>query len=297
MTKTILVPLDGSRLAEAALDPARFFASAWKADVTLMHIIEQGAPQEVHHERHLTRPEEAEAYLQEVAKRAFPPDIHIETHVHSAPVADVPGSIVEHAAEFHPDLIVMCTHGGGTVGRLIFGSVAQQVVAQGSTPLLIIKPDSGSDAFKLEKILVPLDPSSAHDDSLPIAQEIASNSKAQLLLLSVTPSQRTLQGGQAAAGTFMPATAQAFLDLHEENTRAHLQSHVNALRAEGLEAAAGVLRGDPAAAISSAAEDLRVDLIILTTHRRAGLGAFWARSVAPSVAQRVRVPILLIPLA
>jgi nucleotide-binding universal stress UspA family protein len=297
MTKSILVPLDGSTLAEAAMAPARFFAEAWEASVTLIHIIEQGAPQEVHHERHLTRPGEAEAYLQQVAGRAFPPDIKVQIHVHTAPVADVPRSIVEHADEFRTDLIVMCTHGGSTMGRLIYGSVAQQVVAQGNTPLLLIKPDGEAGAFKLDSVLVPLDPTSAHDDSLTFAQELARTFSAELLLVSVTPSPSTLPGSQAAAGTFMPATAHAFLDIHEENTRAHLQGHVDALRAEGLEVTAGVLRGDPAAAISSAADDLRVDLIIFTTHRRAGLGAFWARSVAPSVAQRTRIPILLIPLA
>jgi nucleotide-binding universal stress UspA family protein len=217
--------------------------------------------------------------------------------VHTAPVADVPRSIVDHVTEFEPDLIVMCTHGRGGVGRLVYGSVAQQVVGQGSSPLLLVKPEASPPPFELERILLPLDPESGHDEGLPVGRDIALAFQAELFLLSVTHSAATMPGEQAAAGTFMPATAQAFLDIREENTRAHLQEHVNSLRAEGLEAAAGVLRGDAAGAILSAAGALDVDLIILCTHGRAGLSAFWARSVAPTVAQRAGVPILLIPLA
>jgi nucleotide-binding universal stress UspA family protein len=46
----------------------------------------------------------------------------------------------------------------------------------------------------------------------------------------------------------------------------------------------------------SLSEKLKVDLIVLTTHRKAGTAAFWAGSVAPNVVRRAHVPILLIPL-
>ena len=72
MFKHILVPLDGSHLAEAALAPAARIAGTLGAPVTLIHIIEQEAPREVHKDRHLTQADEAQAYLREVAARAFP---------------------------------------------------------------------------------------------------------------------------------------------------------------------------------------------------------------------------------
>ena len=56
MFKHILVPLDGSNLSEAALTPAAILAEKFKAPVTLLHVIEQGAPSEVHADRHLTKP-------------------------------------------------------------------------------------------------------------------------------------------------------------------------------------------------------------------------------------------------
>jgi nucleotide-binding universal stress UspA family protein len=295
MFKNILVPLDGSKLSEASLAPAAFLAQTLKSPVTLLHIIEQDAPTEVHKERHLTRPDEAEAYLKEAALRAFPPGVKVETHVHTAPVADVVRSIVEHATtEFQPDLIVTCTHGRGGMRAVLFGNIAQQVVAQGATPLLLIKP--GASGFKLDKILVPLDPDSAHDDSLPLSASLAKSFHAELHLLSVVPTFSTLGGEQAATGNLTPATTQALLDMKEENARKDLHTHIDQFQKAGLKASAEVARGDPASTIVKAAEQSSSDMIILSTHGKAGMGAFWARSVAPKVAQRTKTPLLLIPL-
>jgi nucleotide-binding universal stress UspA family protein len=295
MFKNILVPLDGSKLSEAALGPAAVLAAQLHSHVTLLHVIEQDAPAEVHKEHHLTNPNEASQYLQEVAKRAFPAGVDVETHVHSAAVSDVANSIVQHASsEFEPDLIVTCTHGRGGMRDMLFGSIAQQVVNQGSTPLLLIRP--GTPAFDLHEILVPLDPDSMHDDSLPVAESLAKAFGAQLRLLSIVPTFSTLTGQQAATSSLMPGTTQAMLDIREDNARTHLREHVDAMQKQGIDSTADVARGDPAATILKAAEQLECDLIVLSTHGKAGVGAFWARSVAPHVAQRTKKPLLLIPL-
>ena len=295
MFKHILVPLDGSNLSEASLSPAAFLADRLGSPVTLLHVIEQDAPSEVHKERHLTNSEEAKAYLNDAAQRAFPPNVKVETHVHTAPVSDVARSIVEHATtEFQPDLIVTCTHGRSGVHDLLFGSIAQQIVAQGQTPLLLIKP--GGPRFKLDLVLVPLDPDSMHDNSLPTSKSFAKNFNCELHLMSVIPTFLTLAGEQAASGNLMPATTQAFLDMKEENTKKDLQTHLDEFHKIGLKASAEVARGDPASTIVKTAEQSNADMMILTTHRKAGMGAFWARSVAPKVAQRTKTPLLLIPL-
>jgi nucleotide-binding universal stress UspA family protein len=295
MFTNILVPLDGSKLSEASLDSAAVLAQTLKSHVMLLHVIEQDAPTEVHREHHLTKADEAHAYLENVAARAFSPEVKVETHVHTAPVSDVASSIVEHAiTEFNPDLIVTCTHGRSGVRDALFGSIAQQIVAQGAAPLLLIRPTS--PPFKVGKILVPLDPDSMHDDGLPLAESLAKSFDAELHLLSVVPTFSTLTGEQAAASSLMPATTQAMLDMREETARAHLRGHVEALRAKGLKGSAEVARGDPTATILKSAEQAGADLIILSTHGKAGVGAFWARSVAPHVAQRTKIPLLLIPL-
>ncbi|MGE5071936.1 MAG: universal stress protein [Anaerolineae bacterium] len=295
MFNNILVPLDGSRLSEAALGPASVFAEKLHSHVTLLHVVEQGAPAEVHKEHHITSAEEASAYLRQVAQRAFPAGLDVETHVHTAPVSDVANSIVEHAtSEFKPDLIVTCTHGRGGVRDALFGSIAQQVVSRGTTPLLLIRPDSPK--FKLETLLAPLDPDSVHDEGLPLAEALAKAFGARLVLLSVVPTFGTLTGEQAATGSLMPGTTQAMLDIREETARADLKQHLNTLAERDILSSAEVARGDPAQTILKFADQTNSDLIVLSTHGKAGVGAFWARSVAPQVAQRTKRPLLLIPL-
>ena len=69
MFQHLLVPLDGSRMAESALPTAAWLAARAGATLTLVHVIEKNAPSEVHSERHLVSPEEAGDYLAEVASR------------------------------------------------------------------------------------------------------------------------------------------------------------------------------------------------------------------------------------
>jgi nucleotide-binding universal stress UspA family protein len=94
----------------------------------------------------------------------------------------------------------------------------------------------------------------------------------------------------------LPITTAALLDIKEENATEHLQEHLDALHSAGLRAAAEVARGDPASEIVKSAEKAGADLIVLSTHRKAGMSAFWARSVAPNVANHSTLPLLLIPL-
>ena len=297
MLKNILIPLDGSQLAEAALPAAELLATKLNVPVTLLHVIEQNAPESVHKEHHLTKADEAETYLKELASQAFSEKTKVDFHVHSAQVKDVPQSIVEHAAEFNPDLIIMCAHGNSGIRDFLFGRIAQQVVVNGATPLLLLQPmTSEKKPFKLRRILLPLDSESRHDDSLPMAQDLAKSFDAEIYLLSVVPTFSTLHGAEAAASTVLPTTVSALLDAKEESAKQHLQEHLNDLFRSGYRTSAEVARGDPAQTIVNVAERLHADMIILSTHRHAGLSAFWERSVAPNVVRRTRIPILLIPL-
>src|ERR1043165_829981 len=298
MFNHILVPLDGSKLAEAAVPVAASLAQVLNAPVTLLHLIEQEAPHEIHKERHITDPDEASAYLQDVAKRGFPDGIKVDWHVHTTAIKDVANNSVEQAmTEFQPDLIVMCTHGHGGVRDLLYGSIAQQVVAQGLTPLLLIKPKADTSViFNPQKILVPLDSGPVHDASLPAARELARAYKSTVHLLTVIPTFRTVAGETAAASSLLPSTTSAMLDINVENAVEDLQEHLDELKQAKFQVTAEVARGDPATEVVNISEKNNVDLIVLTTHRKAGTAAFWARSVAPNIARRTRVPLLLIPL-
>jgi nucleotide-binding universal stress UspA family protein len=85
--------------------------------------------------------------------------------------------------------------------------------------------------------------------------------------------------------------------LKVENAKKDLQTHIDALHKGQIKAIAEVARGDPASVIVKTAKKSISDMIILSTHRKAGMGAFWARSVAPKVAQKTKTPLLLIPLS
>ena len=298
MFKHILVPLDGSTLAEAALPAAVSLAQTFKAPVTLLHVIEHDAPDEIHRDRHLTEAGEAEAYLEMIAERSFPPKIKVNLHVHSSPVANVARSIVDHSSdEIQPDLIILCSHGNSGMHALVFGNIAQEVAAASGTPVLLIKPDETVNSFQLHHILVPLDNESVHDKALPTAELLAKAYKAELNMLCVIPTLGTLSGEQAAVSNMLPATAAAYLDIAEEIALDHFQGHLNAFKRKGIRATAEIARGDPAPVIAKTAEKIGAELIIFGTHGRAGLDAFWNRSVAAAVARRTDIPLLLIPLS
>ncbi|WP_172683954.1 universal stress protein, partial [Desulfosarcina cetonica] len=170
----ILVPLDGSALAEAALPPAVFLAAQLNARITLIHIIEAGAPSSIHGERHLTQIEEADAYLREIGARHFPAGVKVDRHVHAAPMKDVADGIVLHEDEIAPDLVVMCSHGHGGLRRMLFGRIAHQVAASGTIPVLLIQPKAGDhqQPFQCRRILAPTEGTALHAKGLAAAVDL-----------------------------------------------------------------------------------------------------------------------------
>jgi nucleotide-binding universal stress UspA family protein len=297
MFKHLLVPLDGSALAETALPAAVYLAQTLKASVTLIHVIERHAPLTIHGERHLTGVKEARAYLDEVAGRTFPHDWPVERHVHSSEVGDVARSLVAHVGELSPDLIVMCTHGHGGLRHRLFGSMAQQVIALGTTPLLLIRPplNGTPHPFACRQVLAPLDGKPDHEQGLALAASLAQACEAVLHLVMVVPTLHTLAGERAATATLLPGATSALLDMTVLDAGEYLSHHATRLRAAGLSVLAEVYRGDPVTTIIHTARRVEADLIVLGTHGKAGMEAFWSGSVASKIAGRSSIPLLLVP--
>lgn len=297
MFRHLLVPLDGSRLAEAALPAATYLAQTLGARVMLVHVIESNAPQEIHGERHLTDTDEAYAYLNEVATRAFPSGVRVERHVHTSEVKDVARTIADHVGELGSDLIVMCTHGRGGLRTWLFGSIAQQVVALGRTPVLLIQPTRAGalPAFACQRLLVPLDGDPDHEQGLSVAAGLAQACAADLHLVMVVPTLHTLSGQRAATARLLPGATSALLDLTQQGAEEYLRRQVAQLQAARLSVTAEVHRGDPATTIVRTARRVKADLIVLGTHGKSGMDAFWSGSVAPKVSSRSHVPLLLVP--
>ena len=297
MFKRLLVPLDGSKLAESALPVVSFLTQVFETSVVLVHVIEQNPPEKVHGEHHLRTAEEAKKYLEEISCRSLPPDALVEYHVHTTEVQKVAKSIIDHVREFDSDLIVMCTHGGGGAHDLLFGSIAQQVMAFGATPVLVIRPSLGTVAasFRCKRILVPLDGNPEHERCLPLAVDLAIACESSLHLLTVVPTFGTLSGEWTVTSRLLPGTTSRMLDMSVSGLEEYLQSHQSRLQRSGLEVTCDVLRGEPSQIIVDAGQALEIDVIVLGTHGKKGTGAFWAGSVASKVSRNSRTPLLLVP--
>ncbi len=297
MFKHLLVPLDGSKLAEACIPAAVALSRALGSSVMLLHIIEKDASPEIHGDRHLTNEDEALKYLDQVAHIYFPPEVKVETHVHTEKVSDITGSIVDHTGEYAPDLIVMCTHGEGGLREFVMGSIAQQVIGRAHTPILLVKAgEPGAVAFSpIKKILLPLDGEPEHEGCLPVALALARQFDASLSLMTAVHTLATLGGERAASGWMLPGATRAILDIDEQTAFEYLENLAVKQRAQGVTVNTFVRRGDPAQQIISAAHAQNFDLIVLATHGKGGMKAFWAGSVGPKVVIDARIPLLLVP--
>ncbi|BCS55847.1 hypothetical protein GSbR_04510 [Geobacter sp. SVR] len=284
-------------MAEAALPAAASLAEKLAARVTLMHVIERNAPSEVHGQSHLKNADAAHVYLEQVS-RWFPAAIQVDFHVHEAEVDDVAGSIVAHADELEHDLVVMCSHGRGRALHLFLGSIAQKVIGMGTRPVLITHPDEKGEppGFDCRHILVPLDGDPGHDLALPVSLDLARACTASLHLATVIPHFTSLPGEMATTSRMLPGTTTRMLEMATLEAEEYLQNLLHSLQDQGFDASAHVLRGDPARLIVDAATQARVDLIVLATHGKTGMKAFWAGSVAHRICGFSRIPLLLIPI-
>ncbi len=291
----LLVPLDGSRLAESVLPAASLLAQRLGARVTLFHAVERGGPASVHGERHLTQPGEAESYLREVAdwfaSRGVPAELRVFQDT-----GDVAGSIAEAAAERGADLVVLCTHGTSGFRGLLFGRVAQQVLQRGTRPVFLIQPSAkGRDQpFSCHSLIIPLDGSRMAETALPAASSVARAFAAAVLLMWVVPTVETISGVRGAATKLMPTAAAALLDAEAAQAAAYLSSVGARLQAEGIGTAVAVDRGEPVRTLLDTVSKRDVDLIVMATHGRSGVSAVWAGSVASRILSQSTRPILLI---
>jgi nucleotide-binding universal stress UspA family protein len=137
----IMVALDGSVLAEAALWNALDLAEKNGATLSLLRAAEIHAlPGTDKVEAQVTAVREAEEYLAAVVRRLADRGFRrAESHVWYGPPA---AAIVEAATAQKADLIVMSTHGRSGLGRLILGSVAESVLRGTTVPILIVRADT-----------------------------------------------------------------------------------------------------------------------------------------------------------
>jgi len=146
MYKKILVPLDGSKLAECALPHAESLALAYKSTIVLLSVISPGAiagrtpaDMELFQETMDARRDEAQNYLKRLAGEFAEKKIKAEIHIGIEPVV---GEIVTTAEKHDVDLVVIASHGRSGLERVFFGSVASGVLNRIERPLMVIRPSN-----------------------------------------------------------------------------------------------------------------------------------------------------------
>ena len=142
MYKRAIVPLDGSPLAEAILPFLMDIAGPLDMAIVLVRVLEPVPPAVMEGLRHElvdigeARTREAERYLGVLAENLRRRGVDVTCQVRSGR-PDV--EIVEAARETGADLIAMSTHGRSGLGRLLFGSVAEQVLRHADVPVFLMR--------------------------------------------------------------------------------------------------------------------------------------------------------------
>jgi nucleotide-binding universal stress UspA family protein len=138
--RTILVPLDGSKLAEAVLLHVKTLAKqrgAEPIEVVLFVVSEHLVKSGYYIPDVLTKPEELKEYLAKIEKRLKDAGLSVRSEVRKGKPAE---QIIEYASENPFNLIVMSTHGRSGLGRWVFGSVADKVLHGASSPIFLVRP-------------------------------------------------------------------------------------------------------------------------------------------------------------
>ena len=299
MVTQILVPLDGSRLAEQALPCARMLASALSAELVLFRAV--SLPLDV--SAVLTDAKvdtkipldqldaQAQEYLDKVADGLEEAGLTVHRVVRQGPAA---GAIVDYADEMGIQQIVMATHGYGGISRWVHGSVAERVLQSASVPVVLVrvdakKPETDEQTMSCRRILVPLDGSPVAEQVLPPITSIAQALDAQVILFRVPV---VYTSGSLTGDWYIPL--EGVFETAEQDVLVYLESVARRLRESGVRASAGIRMGTVADSIVDYAETNGIDLIAMCTHGRTGVARWTLGSVADRVLRASRVPILLV---
>lgn len=299
MYQKMLVPLDGSELAEESLLHATGIAGRLGLEVLLLHVAAKGQAESAIHRAYLDQVTERLGRARaEVPAAAGGRRATVKGEVVAGYAAD---EILRYAGEAEADLIVMATHGRTGVRRWVMGSVADKVLRSAAQPVLLVRAgvprDAAYDAWSAPRMLVPLDGSEMAELVLPHVEYMAPaghGMAAEVLLIGVcevlvlppvTTPEATVNWG---------AVAEDYLARCGRSTEVYLAGVQKRLGDAGLSARAEVLVGEPPAAIIDYAAGRQVNLIVMATHGRSGIGRWAYGSVAQKVLQEAPCPILLV---
>jgi len=290
----ILVPLGGSRFAEHALPHAMALASRLGAVLELAMVAEPGDDSR---EEGRVR---AEEYLAEVEERLRNAGFTGLVERTVIPAGNIASSIAGHVASGPADLVAMTTHGRGPVQRAWLGSVADGVIRQSPSPVLLIRPEPGDESGTepmnltvpvedIQRALVPLDGSQAAERALQGVRPLLGAGARVILFQSV---------GVITPGAYPYLPHSVREEQHQveirEAARTYLEEAGATLREEGLSVEVIVKTSNqPALAILETVQQEGVQLIAMSTEGRGGVSRLLLGSVADKVVRGSSVPVLV----
>ena len=191
MLRRIVVPLDGSTLAESVLPHVTALARPYQAQVLLLHVLE---PQR--QERSTStdlfdwqmRKAEAQEYLHGVARRLEQNELTTQSVLLEGPPAQ---RIIDYAHSEDADLLVLSSHGRSGLGEWNISGVVQKVIQEAKTSFLLVRAYEGIDRQfaglqdGYRRILVPLDGSVRAEYALPLTRAVAEYWNASVFLTHI----------------------------------------------------------------------------------------------------------------
>lgn len=269
MFQRILLPLDGSELAECAAPCAARLAGSLGGVLHVVRVVEPPVKpgfttQRLYKEMLEAEREEAVAYVDAMRKQLATCTASAKTDVLCGNAA-VALLDYEHYAGI--ELVVMCSHGRGGLARFAGGSVADRLLHHGSVPLLLVRAFGAPPA--LAKAIVPLDGSSRAEETLLALEQLVPYVVNEVTLL------RVVHGPDQAS-----------------EAHSYLVEAAQSIPSVGVVCRCRVEQGDPAHVICDVAGENT--LVVMATHGRGGLARWALGSVADRVTRHGRSAVLLV---
>lgn len=286
MFDRILVPLDGSCVAEKILPFVVEFASKMDGQVILVTACNPDDPL-----KHLFG-----SYLAEKVEQLSTQGITARSAIVRGEPAE---GILDFAEANGIGLIAVCTHGKGAASRWPLGSIAHKVVLKSHLPVLLVRatgdpPFLRKDAFK---ILVPLDGSPVSESILPYVQHVACGTHCQVVLIRIAEPVRLIRVGTYATGfraRQYESDQRDLIDHAKRTALLYLSEREKELCSKGIQTEVTCLLGRPAESILQCADDPPVDMIALATHGFSGVSRWAFGSVASRIVEGATQTILLV---
>ncbi len=295
MYKRILVPLDGSKLAEIALSYIRHLAIRLPGvEVVLLHVCNP-------HEKSLVPMHKA--YIEQAADiiRRQPGGVE-EVEVMGELVAGSPADeILRYIDKNNINMVIMATHGRSGINLWAMGSVAYKVLRSSRVPVCLVRAGITEemivDRSQGDKILVPLDGTKLAESVLPHVEALVKQfgaDKMEVVLLRVCESPDI----SADYPSSMPLSWEEHIAKEKIKCRlvagVYLAEVGKRLKNAGLKICTEVPTGQPSERIVDYANQDHISLVVMATHGRSGISRWAYGSIAEQVMLKTFTPVVLV---